>query len=159
MREGSLKKFVGLLALLASSAAFTACGASPEQAPPPESDGRATSRCEKVPKPLAKALRDGVKQGRLGRLSGVQSKDRFEGFNGLAEGAYFVSGDVRPSPGVATWIVSAEAFQTGGGVIFAVDPAARAVSDFGVDVDPSVVGASKDSDGFAESVKCAGKAG
>jgi len=154
-----LRKVVPLLAVLSVSAWITACGASPETTPAPKNEERAASRCEKVPKPLAKALRDGVKRGKLGRLSGVQSRDGFGGFNSLAENAYFVSGDVRPSPGVATWIVSAEAFETGGGVIFAVDPAARAVSDFGVDVDPSVVGASKDSDGFAESVKCAGKAG
>lgn len=57
---------------------------------------------------------------------------RVRGPRGLAEGAYFVSGDVRPNPGLATWLVSKDAFETSGGVIVTVDPAARAVSDFGV---------------------------
>ena len=72
-----------------------------------------------------------------------------------------MTGDVRPNPGLSTWIVSDDGGQpwspasTGGdGIIIGANPAARAVTDLGVDVPLDAIGVSESSDGYAESIAC-----
>ena len=103
------------------------------------------------------SLEDGLKRGKLRNPQGVKSEGEFSGLRGLQEGVYFVSADVRPSPGIATWAVSAEQWRTGGGLILAIDPAARAVTDFGADLDPSGFGLDGSAEGYEESRDCVGR--
>lgn len=113
------------------------------------------SRCEKVKAPLTRALRDALKGDRkLKHLVAVRSEDKFSTPRGLTDGVYFVSGDVRPSPGISTWAVSKQAFETGGGLIFGIDEGARAVSDLGVDANLQTLGLSETNDGFEQSRNC-----
>jgi hypothetical protein len=115
------------------------------------------SGCRPVPVTLRRALADSLKGNRtLGQLYAVQSEGSFSGPRGLAQDAWFVTGDVRPGPGLSTWIVSDEAFRTGGGIIIGVSPSARAVSDAGDLVSLDAIDVNESSDGYEESVACFG---
>ena len=131
-----------------------------EEAQPSKRERAATrrenDRCEKAPRVVVNGLKDGLKRGKLASAYGVRSSDEFTGPAGLQEGVYFVSANVKPNPGVATWGVSAEVWKTGGGLIFAIDKAARSVTDFGADVDPSIFGLTESAEGYEESRECAG---
>lgn len=85
----------------------------------------------------------------------MQSGDEF-GLRGIAEGASFVTGDARPDPGLSTWIAGADAFDTGGGLVIGVGPAARAASTAGDLVSLDAIGVSTSSDGYADSGACVG---
>ena len=115
------------------------------------------SRCLSVPAAARSALANGLKGSRhLGKGAAVESRGSFAGFRDLEKGVYFVTYDVKPSPGLATWAFGAESFKTGGDIIIAVDPAARAVTDFGADLPEGFASLDRYADGFSESVKCAG---
>jgi hypothetical protein len=56
---------------------------------------------------------------------------------------------------VATWAVNTEFMNTGGGLIFAVGPVAKAISDYGVGVDTSAAfDISTETDGYLASRGC-----
>jgi hypothetical protein len=78
----------------------------------------------------------------------------FTGPRELAGGAWFVTADIRPRPGLSTWIVSDEAFETGGGIIIGVDRAARVASSAGDPADRDTIGFRPSSDGVQESRDC-----
>lgn len=137
-------------------------GASEPPPPPAQettgTEAKTANRCEKVSAALLSQLKSDLKAGRkLASPVGVKSRDTFDdGPRRLQEGVYFVSADVKPNPGIATWAVSAEAWRTGGGLIFGIDAAARAVTTFGVDVDPSTFGLDEGTEGYDESRNCVG---
>ena len=112
--------------------------------------------------PLVAATAGALKGNRtLAKAFAVRSEEEVTepAPRGLTEGVYFLTADVQPNPGFSTWAVSEEWLETGGGVIYGIGPAARAASDLGVDVDPSMWGLTEQSDGFSESVECAERAG
>ena len=120
-------------------------------------DTAAETSCEPVPAALRESLEDSLRGNRtLGQICAVRSGGHFGGLRTLAEDAWFVTGDVRPNPGLSTWIVSYGPFRTGGGAAVGVSPSARAVSDFGVEVSLDVIGVTESSDGYQESVACFG---
>jgi hypothetical protein len=75
---------------------------------------------------------------------------------GFSKGVYFISSNLR-GKGVATWAVSVDFYRTGGGLIYAVGKTARQVSDFGADLQPSVLarwGISPKTYGYTQSRAC-----
>ena len=80
------------------------CGGSEDEA----------SRCEPVPAWFLESLEDGLREeGRtLGDSAAVQSSDPF-GLRVLRENAWFVSVNVRPKPGIETFLMGDEMFRTG----------------------------------------------
>lgn len=160
MRLGGM--LVGVVAV-----AHVGCGGSTdggagkaESKPKPQA-AQPKSRCLDVPKGGRSSIAAGLKSGHkpVG-LSAVRSKDKFDGLNDLRLGVYFVSADVKPSPGIATWAVGEKAFKTGGGAIVAADSASRAASTLGVDIPSRTVvgwGITPDAEGYEASRACVGK--
>ena len=144
------------------SADATTTQATTEQAAPPGTTAPAEPSgpppgCEAIPAALRTSLTDSLKGNRtLGQAYGVQTDEEF-GLRGIAEGAWFVTGDVRPNPGLSTWIVGDDAFTTGGGLIIGVSPSARAASTAGDLVSLDAIGVAESSEGYEESVACFGK--
>lgn len=120
-----------------------------------ETTAQVNPRCTPVPEVVLRALSGSLKgQRTIGSAQAVRTEETYRFPRDIAEGAWFVTADVRPNPGLSTWIVGAEAFSTGGGIIIGVDPAARAVSQAGELVSLEAVGISEDDDGFQESIGC-----
>ena len=92
----------------------------------------------------------------LGDSAAVQTSDSFKIPPTLRENAWFVSVDVRPEPGIETWVISDEAFRSTGLLGLSSEQLER-----GADVITSVPGSRSgffgirpDSDGLGESVTC-----
>jgi hypothetical protein len=154
-----------LIALLLATLA--ACGEESQDEQPAEQQAQErprkepAGRCQKVPAAARAALGDALKGRRkLGAASAVRSEQEVmqPAPAGFTEGVYFVTADVQPNPGLSTWAVDAELLRTGGGLAYVINPAARAASNLGVDVDPSRWGLDEQSEGFEASMRCAGKA-
>jgi hypothetical protein len=113
-----------------------AVGTAPRQVTQEEN-----TTCLNVPSAALGSLRSSLEPGhRIGRSAAVFAAGSVAGPTDLAHGVYFVTADVRPNPGLATWAFGGRAFRTGRGIIVGVDPAARAVSDLGVDIPPDRLG-------------------
>lgn len=111
-----------------------------------------SKRCVAVPAPALKAIRSSLKSGhQLGRAWAVQSRTSFS--LPTLRGGYYVSIDVRPNPGISTWLVSRSFFRSGGGLAFGIDSAARAVSDLGDLANVSAMGLTT-GDGLTVSRSC-----
>lgn len=149
------------MALVGCGGSTDSDGGSAKPASKPKPEGAKQSRCLAVPKGARSSLAAGLKRGhRLSGLVAVRSRGKFSGPADLTLGVYFVSADVKPSPGISTWAVGERAFKTGGGIIVAADPASRAVSTLGVDLSPDVLkgwGISRGAEGFGASQACVGK--
>ena len=104
-------------------------------------------------------LRNGVQNGDgLRRLFALRSRASFSGKSAqVRDGVYFVSGNLGPA--VVTWAVNARAWQTGKGLIVAVDPETRAISPRPWVVSPRQLqaryGISQHTDGYARARACA----
>ena len=127
------------------------------------------SRCEPVPAWFL-ALLDGrgvryedlwatARGETLGDSAAVQTSDSFKIPPALRENAWFVSVDVRPEPGIETWVISDEAFRSTGLLGLSSEQLDR-----GADVVTRVPGSRSgffgirpDSDGLWESVTCVEK--
>lgn len=108
-----------------------------------------------MPAAARQSLASDLKRGRtLGKIKAVKSRGTFDGPTDLTLGVYFVSADVQPSPGAATWAFGARAFEGHTGIIVAADPAARAVSDLGVDAPVEGWGITPAAEGYEESREC-----
>ena len=99
MPRGSVFAALAVVALVG----VAGCGGSEDEA----------SRCEPVPAWLLRLFEDDLREeGRtLGDSAAVQSSDPF-GLRVLRENAWFVSVDVRPKPGIETFLMSDESFRT-----------------------------------------------
>ena len=94
----------------------------------------------RVTRPALMSIEDTLRGNRrLGRSAAVQSSDSFDGPMTLSEDAWFVTADVVANPGLSTWLLSEEAYRTGGGIVVSV-----------------IIGVTPDADGFAASVACVG---
>ena len=146
-----------LAALAVVGALLTNSGGTKTGAPSDRTTGLAG--CMTVSAAALRAIRDGLPRGRVPRaphaFKSEEPPEHFAEFpRGLREGVYFISAEFRPRPGVATWAVDDEFFRTGGGVVIAVDSAARALTDYGADLNPSELGLTEATHGFAESRAC-----
>ncbi len=164
------------LALAAFALSLAACGggedgggvdAAPDKLAPAQTSTRdreaplteerkRVGRCEKAPQELVSTLRDGLRRGNVTSVYGVKAVGEFTGPRDIRRGVYFVSGKVEPG-GVATWGVSADAWETGDGSIFALDQVAIAASEAGTDagVQPGDLGLNETADEFRQSRQCA----
>jgi hypothetical protein len=111
-------------------------GTAPQQVTQEEN-----TTCLNVPSGALRSLRASLEPGhQIARSAAVFAAGSVAGPADLAHGVYFVTADVRPNPGLATWAFGGLAFRTGGGIIVGVDPAARCVSDLGADIPPDRLG-------------------
>jgi hypothetical protein len=123
--------------------------------------GKASGRCQTVPRPALAALKGSLKgtaKGKLGKANAVRSRADFSGapIRGLRKGVYFVSARVG-GVGIATWAMTVDAFRTGGGLIYGVGSIARRFSDLGADVPTSTLkrfGLTEATEGYAASRSC-----
>ena len=154
MPRRSLFAALGVVALIG----VAGCGGSEDEA----------SRCEPVSAWLLASLGDGFREeGRtLGDSAAVQT-DLIEAPPSLAENlrfSWFVSADVRPKPGIETWVMSDETFRGGGGWVAGLSFLSAGGSAGPADPDAEYwrrimarYGVSEASDGFAESRECVEK--
>jgi hypothetical protein len=117
-----------------------------------------TAACIKVPAVARRSLQSSLRPGhRLGNMAGAWAAGPASGPSDITGQVYFVSAEVRPSPGVATWAFGRRAFRTGTGMIIGVDAAARSVSDLGADIPRERLaewGLTQSVDGFRASREC-----
>jgi hypothetical protein len=134
--------------------------ASPASLDPTSVTAGQAGRCLPVRPALLAQLKASLTRkakGKLGKTAAVRSRDDFSGAPlGFQKGVYFVSANLR-GLGVATWAVSADAYRTGGGLIFGVGPTARRYSVLGADIPLSTLrawGLTVTADGYAASRNC-----
>jgi hypothetical protein len=140
-----------VFALLAATLAFPLAGSTA---------AISAGRCLAPGDAFVSSFKPGVKaayRSKLGKLGAVRSEGQFGPFpRSLQKGVFFVSARVR-GVGTATWAVSADAYATGGGLIFGAEPVSRKVSIHGVDVPLSTLrgwGIAPYANGFTESRAC-----
>lgn len=154
------------VSLGALAASLAACG-EPEGGGAGTATQQATqpqkAACLKVPSAARQAIEEALKgDRRISKTAAVRAEGAATGLADIREEVYFVTADVQPNPGLATWAFGREAFRTGGGIIIAVGPAARAVTDFGVDIAPDRLeewGLTQSAEGYRASQECLGRAG
>jgi hypothetical protein len=119
----------------------------------------AGTQCLQVRASVLKSIRAGLHAAvrpQLRSARAVKARGTFTGPRGFSNGVYFISSNLR-ARGIATWAVNERLFRTGGGLIYAMGKTARAVSDFGADLPPSVLvgwGIKTTTYGYAQSRAC-----
>jgi hypothetical protein len=134
-------------------------GRSPQRLASDAQQAGVSGECPHAPRELAAVLRKALRrEGELQRLFALRSKASFSDKDpDVRSGVYFVSGNIGAM--VLTWAVNVPAWQTGAGLILAVDHQTRAVSPPQWIVSPRLLetryGISEHTDGYARARACA----